>query len=85
MSYELQFSVSALDEWQKLDNSIKMQLKKKLAERLLNPHIPSARLSDYENIYKIKLRTAGYRLVYEVKDDKLIVIVLTVWVNGKKI
>ena len=54
------------------------QFKKKLAERLENPHVPSARLRGYDNVYKIKLRTAGYRLAYEVIDDEIVVYVLTV-------
>jgi len=85
MSYELRFGVSALEEWNKLDNSIKIQLKKKLAERLNNPHVPSAKLSGYENVYKIKLKATGYRLVYEVQDNKLIVLVLTVGRRDKDI
>ena len=32
MSYELEFLPSALKEWQKLDNSIKVQFKKKLSD-----------------------------------------------------
>ena len=54
---------SALKEWQKLDNSVKMQFKKKLAERLENPKVAKDKLRGYENIYKIKLKDAGYRLV----------------------
>ena len=78
MTYKLEFKKSALKEWQKLALPIRTQLKKKLAERLENPHVPSAKLSDYENVYKIKLRAVGYRLVYEVVDDELIVYVLVV-------
>ena len=63
MSYELGFLPSALKEWQKLDNSVKMQFKKKLKERLENPKVAKDKLRGYENIYKIKLKDAGYRLV----------------------
>jgi mRNA-degrading endonuclease RelE of RelBE toxin-antitoxin system len=34
MTYELIFKSEALDEWKKLDNSIKLQLKKVLFKRL---------------------------------------------------
>ena len=78
MSYELGFLPSALKEWQKLDNSIKVQFKKKLAERLENPKIAKDKLRGYENIYKIKLRDAGYRLAYQVKDAQITIIVLVV-------
>ena len=78
MSYKLKFLPSALKEWEKLDNSVQTQFKKKLSERLLHPHVPSARLHGYMNHYKIKLRSAGYRLVYEVIDGELIVMVIVI-------
>lgn len=78
MTYELAFLEAALKEWHRLDSSIQTQLKKKLAERLEQPHVPSARLSGSANRYKIKLRSAGYRLVYEVRDKQLLVLVIAV-------
>jgi mRNA interferase RelE/StbE len=83
MSYKLKFLPLALKEWQKLAPPIKTQFKKKLAERLENPHVPSARLHGYDNVYKIKLRTAGYRLAYEVIDHEVVVYVLAVGKRDK--
>ncbi|HDI3315843.1 TPA: type II toxin-antitoxin system RelE/ParE family toxin, partial [Vibrio cholerae] len=57
---------------------LQQQFKKKLIERLENPHVPSAKLSGAENIYKIKLRQSGYRLVYQVENDIIVVTVLAV-------
>ncbi len=78
MSYELAFKPSALKEWHKLGETLKEQFKKKLAERLKNPHIPSAALSGAANVYKIKLRKAGYRLVYQVDDSTVTLTVIAV-------
>jgi mRNA interferase RelE/StbE len=78
MSYELAFLDAALKEWRKLDNQTREQFKAKLEEGLLNPKIPSARLHGAKERYKIKLRNAGYRLVYEVRDKQLIVLVVAV-------
>ncbi len=78
MSFELGFLDEALKEWNKLDNNIRSQFKNKLRERLINPHVPSAKLSGQKNRYKIKLRNAGFRLVYEVHNNELIVIVVAV-------
>lgn len=78
MSYELEFLPNALKEWQKLDNSIKVQFKKKLSERLENPKVAKDKLRGYEDVYKIKLRDVGYRLAYQVKDDEIVVLVLVV-------
>jgi mRNA interferase RelE/StbE len=78
MIYKLKFLPTALKEWRKLDNSIQTQFKKKLTERLQQPHIPGSQLSGFENHYKIKLRASGYRLVYEVVDNELFVLVIAV-------
>ncbi len=78
MSYELFFKASAFKEWKKLGHTVREQFKKKLAERLENPHLPSAALAGAANIYKIKLRQAGYRLVYSVEDKTVTVTVVAV-------
>ncbi len=78
MRYELGFVESALKEWGKLDENTKTQFKKKLEERLKNPHIPASKLTGSNNRYKIKLRSVGYRLIYEVKDSQLVVVVVAV-------
>lgn len=78
MSYELSFKASALKEWKKLGHTVREQFKKKLKERLDNPHVPSAALSGATNLYKIKLRQAGYRLVYSVEDAMITVTVIAV-------
>ncbi|MCI0618754.1 type II toxin-antitoxin system RelE/ParE family toxin [bacterium] len=81
MTYKLEFKRSALKEWEKLGHTIKEQFKKKLKERLENPHVPSAALSGSKSIYKIKLRQLGYRLVYSVEDQ---IITVTVIAVGKR-
>lgn len=78
MPYKLAFKKSALKEWEKLGDSLKVKFKKKLKERLENPHVPAAALSGARNLYKIKLRQAGYRLVYCVEDEIVTVTVLAV-------
>lgn len=78
MSHELEFKESALKEWHKLDSSIREQFKKRLSERLVAPRVESARLSGLPDCDKIKLRDAGYRLVYQVCDGLLLVVVIAV-------
>lgn len=83
MTYELAFLASALKEWKKLDEQTRAQFKSELAERLHNPHVPASRLSGSTNRYKIKLRAAGWRLVYEVRDAEVLVIVIAVGKRDK--
>jgi len=81
MSYELIFDPRALKEWKKLGATIREQFKKKLAEVLVNPRVESARLRELEDCYKIKLKSAGYRLIYQVRDEKITVFVVA---TGKR-
>lgn len=78
MTYSLAFRESALKEWKKLDPPIREQFKKKLAERLARPRVESARLSGMPDCYKIKLKSAGFRLVYQVEDKTVTVVVVAV-------
>ncbi|AJE47169.1 type II toxin-antitoxin system RelE family toxin [Celeribacter indicus] len=78
MTYNLQFHKKALKEFKALDHVVRKRLTDKLAERLEDPHVPSARLSGNPNRYKIKLKSPGIRLVYEVVDQEVVVYVLAV-------
>lgn len=78
MSFELAFLEEALAEWQRLDGAIRTQLKKKLTERLQAPRVPASKLSGHPDRYKIKLQSVGYRLVYEVRDKEVLVLVIAV-------
>lgn len=78
MSYELAFLAPARKEWRKLDHHTREQFKKKLIERLVEPRVIAARLSGQQDRYKIKLRSVGYRLVYEVRDREVVVVVVAI-------
>lgn len=78
MTFKLVFKQDAKKEWDKLDSTIKAQFKKKLIERLDNPRVDSSRLSGMKDCYKIKLRSAGYRLVYQVRDSEILISVVAV-------
>jgi mRNA interferase RelE/StbE len=78
MIYRLKFKDEALKEWHKLGSTLREQFKKKLAERLQGPRVPAAKLSGHADRYKIKLRSSGYRLVYEVRDIEVVVVVVAI-------
>lgn len=78
MSYTVKFREDALKEWQKLDKAIQQQFARKLKKCCENPHVPSAKLRGIKDCYKIKLRTSGFRLVYQVIDDTLVIAVVAV-------
>jgi mRNA interferase RelE/StbE len=78
MTYKLAFHPDALSEWRKLDGSVATQFKKKLKERLERPRVEAARVSGGSDLYKIKLRALGFRLVYQVDEGIVTVLVLSV-------
>lgn len=78
MTYSLEFDQRALKEWQKLGDTIRQQFKKKLGEILENPRIEANRLRELPGCYKVKLRNAGYRLIYQVIDQEVVVFVVAI-------
>jgi mRNA interferase RelE/StbE len=81
--YKLKFTNLSIKEWDKLDSTIKIQFHKKLKSILENPKIENNKLSGYDNIYKIKLKSSGYRLAYEVKEEEIVVLVLKIGKRDK--
>jgi mRNA interferase RelE/StbE len=78
MTYELEFAKTVLKKFDKLNPQLAEQFINKLETILDNPKIPKNKLRGSNDLYKIKLRSAGYRLVYQVIDERVIVLVLDV-------
>lgn len=78
MTYELEFLPAALKEWRKLGHTVREQFKRKLGERLANPCVQTDALSGLPDHYKIKLRSAGYRLVYRIEEERVVVTVVAI-------
>ena len=78
MSYTLKFKPTARKKFSKLNPEIADQFLKKLRSIVDNPKIPKNKLSGSVDLYKIKLRSAGYRLVYQVVDQEIVILVLDV-------
>ena len=78
MTYRLLFKEEAKKEWDRLDPTTREHFAKKLRQRRENPRVNSARLSGMQDCYKIKLRSSGFRLVYEVRDHEVVIVVIAV-------
>lgn len=83
MTYKLTFLESSKKEWGKLPENINKVFKGKLLERLENPIHPKDTLHGLSNCYKIKLKASGYRLVYKVFEDRIVVQVVAVGKRDK--
>ncbi|NLD14950.1 MAG: type II toxin-antitoxin system RelE/ParE family toxin [Gammaproteobacteria bacterium] len=82
--YTLEFAEAAKKEWDNLDPIIRKQFATKLKERLVQPEVAADRLSGMPGCYKIKQRASGFRLVYEVINDRVVVLVLAVGKRERK-
>lgn len=83
--YKLKFERKAQKLFSKLGEPVKSQFKEKLKKIQVNPHIEAYKLhGGLSGCYKIKLKQSGYRLVYKVVDDELIVLILAVGKREKK-
>ncbi|MFI8222138.1 type II toxin-antitoxin system mRNA interferase toxin, RelE/StbE family [Pseudomonas sp. DTU12.3] len=78
MTFKLEFLPSAYKEWNKLGHTLREQFKKKLGERLDLPRVSADALHGMPDCYKIKLKASGYRLVYQVIDERVVVSVVAV-------
>lgn len=78
MTYKVKFDKKAFKEWEALTDSLRKQFAKVLKKRQEQPRIPQAKLSGLADCYKIKLRSSGFRLVYQVVDNILIIKVIAV-------
>ncbi len=78
MTYRLEFLPAARKEWDKLGATLREQFKRKIAERLERPRVQTDALHGMPDHFKIKLRAAGYRLVYRVEDERITVVVVAV-------
>jgi len=78
MAYKLAFHLKALKELDDVGRETQAQILKKLEKRLEDPRVAADALSGMKDCYKIKLRSVGYRLVYQVQDNTVTVYVLAV-------
>lgn len=79
MTFNVEFDERALREWKRLDNAIREQFKKKLKKLQQNPYVESARLhGELAECFKIKLKSSGFRLIYQVIDEEIVIWVIAV-------
>jgi len=85
MTYKLVFLEVAKKEWDRLSKEIQKQLRIKLTKVLENPCVPKNKLSKMKDCYKIKLGASGYRLIYRIYEDRIVVQVIAIGKRDKDI
>ena len=81
MDYLVDFESAALRQFNKLDKNIQARLKPKIDALAKNPRPHGVKkLQGYENRYRI--RVGDYRVLYEIHDSMLLVLVVDVGNRG---
>ena len=78
--YSLNFLNSAKKEFKKLDKIAQKTIKEKLLLLIENPEILKNNIKALKGEYrgKFRLRVKQYRIIFQVKDEELIIIVVRV-------
>jgi mRNA interferase RelE/StbE len=76
-SYQVEFARSATKDLRKIDRSRVPQILEKIETLVDEPRPPGCKkLTGSERTYRI--RVGDYRVIYEVEDDKLVVLVVRI-------
>lgn len=78
--YELHFLNSAKKEFAKIDTVAQKIIKEKLLLLIINPDVLKNNIKPLKGEYKgkFRLRINQYRVIFQVKDEELIIIVVRV-------
>ncbi len=77
MAYQIEIAPAARRQIKKLPKAAQVVVIKRLEALAERPRPPGCKkLSGEENLYRV--RTGDYRIVYQVEDDRLVVVVVRV-------
>ncbi len=77
-SFKVAFRPRAAKSFRKLATAEQRQIAKKLKERCLTPRVLADQVREIPSGYRLKLRAAGIRLIYLVRDQELVILVLAI-------
>ena len=76
MTYEIRFENKASRIFDKLDNSIKKKIGKKIDELRFNPELGKRFSGNLHGLWKLKIEK--WRIFYSIKKDKIIIYILDI-------
>ncbi len=78
--YTLAFLTSAQKEFKKLDSVVQKRIKKKLLLLVENPEILKNNIKPLKGEHqgKFRLRINQYRVIFQIKEDKLIITIIRI-------
>lgn len=83
-TYKVAFRPRARKAFERLSTALQHQIAKKLVERSENPRVPADRMREMPDAYRPKFRASGLRLVYLVRDNELLILVLSIGARARE-
>ena len=77
-TYRVKFRPQAKKAFDRLGTADQRQLAAKLKQRSVNPRVQADAVREIPGGYRIKLRASGIRLIYQVRDNRLVILVLAI-------
>ena len=81
--YEIVFSRQALKELRKLPRDLIQRIREKLEQIARDPHGQHNNVTKLTNRPGYRLRVGDWRVIYELQDDQLVILVLRIAPRGE--
>ena len=83
LMYEIVFTKQADRAFRRIPRNIATLIREKLAQLALDPYTSNNNVTRLKNLPAYRLRVGDYRVIYEIQDDQLIILVLKIAPRGE--
>jgi len=80
--YKIVFTKRSFKSLRRIPKPVAAQMRSKLVEIAKNPYAPHSNVKKLQGRSGFRLRVGTWRLIYEIQDDQLIILVLKVGSRG---
>lgn len=81
--YKIVFTKRAYKALQKMPTNMVVRIRKKLDRLAKDPHGSHPNVTKLQNRPGYRLRIGDWRVIYEIQDDELVILVLKVGLRGE--
>ena len=80
--YRLVITKSAAKTLRKLPRNLAKRIRQKLEELAKDPYAPNNNVTKLQNRPGFRLRVGDWRVIYQIEDDRLVILVLEIGPRG---
>jgi len=80
--YTIVYNNQASKTFQRLPRNIQTRIRKKLDQLAVNPYADNPNVAKLKNRMGFRLRIGSWRVIYDIREEKLIILVLKIGSRG---